>query len=222
MKENWARKKIFDAYKNNERLIYFITDGSFSDEEILKKLKEACQAGVALVQIRDKDRTDEAIFPLLLKSKELCQQYKTALVVDDRVYLAKKAGIGVHLGTSDMPIDEARKILGPEPLIGATAKNIKRAKEAEEQGADYLGSGAVYPTTTHVVTKITSVETIRQIADAVDIPVYALGGLNKDNLEILENSHIAGICAVTALMKADDTAKAVKELKEAFDQLDLR
>lgn len=219
MEKDWARRKIFRAFQEKEKFIYLITDGSLLDEELIRKIDQACQAGADLVQIRDKDRFDEEILGLVRKVKEITDFYQVPLLVDDRVKVAKAAGCGVHLGLEDMEIQAAREFLGPEKLIGATAKSIDRALKAEEEGADYLGSGAVYPTQTHVITKITPVDLIRKIADSVKIPVYALGGLTKENLQILEDSHISGICAVSSLIRAEETGKAVRELREAFHQV---
>ncbi|MBQ7901969.1 MAG: thiamine phosphate synthase, partial [Clostridia bacterium] len=122
---------------------------------------------------------------------------------------------GVHLGQSDMPVSVARKIMGDNKIIGATAKNVEQALEAYRHGADYLGVGAIYPTTTKVKTVLTSTETLDKICKAVPIPVNAIGGLNKDNIHVLRGIGIAGICVVSAIMKADDPKIAAKELKEA-------
>ena len=122
---------------------------------------------------------------------------------------------GVHLGQSDMPIDKARKLIGCDKIIGATTKSVAQALEACKNGADYLGVGAIYPTTTKVKTVITSVDTLRDICRSVPVPVNAIGGLNKENINILKDSGIAGICAVSAIMKADDPMKAAMELKQS-------
>ena len=128
---------------------------------------------------------------------------------------------GVHLGQSDMPIFTARKILGDDFIIGATTKTVPQALEAYEQGADYLGVGAIYPTTTKVKTVLTSTETLDAICKAVTIPVNAIGGLNKNNVQVLEGIDIAGFCVVSAIMKADDPKgeteillKLAKEVKK--------
>ena len=128
---------------------------------------------------------------------------------------------GVHLGQSDMPIDLARKILGPEKIIGATAKTVHQALEAYEQGADYLGVGAIYPTTTKVKTVLTSTDTLQDICKAVPIPVNAIGGLNKDNIDVLAGIPIAGICVVSAIMKAEDPKQAAIELSAKVKELGL-
>ena len=115
-----------------------------------------------------------------------------------------------------MPVNIARKMMGEDKIVGATTKTVPQALEAYEQGADYLGVGAIYPTTTKVVTILTSVETLKAIVKAVPIKVNAIGGLNKDNIDVLKDSGISGICAVSAIMKSDDPEKATRELKEAF------
>ena len=138
----------------------------------------------------------------------------------ERVDVAMAIGAeGVHLGQSDMPIDIARKICGKDMIVGATAKTVEQAVEAYKGGADYLGVGAIYPTTTKVKTVLTSTETLDEICHAVPIPVNAIGGLNKDNIGVLRGINIAGICVVSAIMKADSPKKAAEELKEAAKEL---
>ncbi|MBR4398479.1 MAG: thiamine phosphate synthase, partial [Fibrobacter sp.] len=142
------------------------------------------------------------------------------LIIDDRVDVALAIGAeGVHVGQSDMPVRLVRKLMGEAAIVGATAKTVPQALEAYEQGADYLGCGAIYPTTTHVKTVITPVETLKDVVKAVPIPVNAIGGLNKDNIFVLKGSGIAGVCAVSAIMKAADPEKATRELKAAFKAL---
>ena len=120
-----------------------------------------------------------------------------------------------------MPIATARKLMGDDKIVGATAKTVPWAKEAYEQGADYLGVGAIYPTTTKVKTVLTSTDTLRDICNAVPIPANAIGGLNKDNIDVLAGIPIAGICVVSAIMKADDPKKAAEELKARARELGL-
>ena len=148
---------------------------------------------------------------------EITARYGIPLIIDDRVDVALAIGAeGVHVGQSDMPVRLARSLMGNSKIVGATAKTVPQAQEAYEQGADYLGCGAIYPTTTHVKTVITPVETLKDVVKAVPIPVNAIGGLNKDNIDVLKGSGISGICAVSAIMKAPDPEKATRELKEAF------
>ena len=120
---------------------------------------------------------------------------------------------GVHVGQSDLPVSYARKLMGPDKIVGATAKTVEQARKAYEDGADYLGVGAIYPTTTKVVTIITEVSTLKDICRAVSIPVAAIGGLNRQNMDVLKGVPIAGICVVSAIMKAMDPQSAARELK---------
>ena len=160
---------------------------------------------------------------LALATHEITKRYGVPLIIDDRVDVALAIGAeGVHVGQTDMPVKIARALMGPDKIVGATTKTVPQALEAYEQGADYLGVGAIYPTTTKVVTILTSVETLKAIVKAVPVKVNAIGGLNKDNIDVLKGSGIAGICAVSAIMKAPDPERATRELKQAFLNLELR
>jgi thiamine-phosphate pyrophosphorylase len=207
--------------KKLDTTMYFITDSTnYSEEEFLYRVEEACKGGVTLLQLREKDRTTREYLSLAQKVHEITQRYDIPLIIDDRVDIALAVNAeGVHVGQSDMPVTIARKLMGDEKIIGATAKTVPQAIEAYEQGADYLGVGAMYPTTTKVKTVLTSVDTLKEIVKAVPIKVNAIGGLNKDNIHVLKDSGIDGICAVSAIMKADAPYIAAKELREAFDAL---
>ena len=209
--------------KNFDTTLYFITDSTgFSEEEFLRRTEEALKGGASLLQLREKDKTTREYIALAEKVHTLTKKYNVPLIIDDRVDVALAMGAeGVHLGQSDMPIDIARKILGDDFIIGATTKTVPQALEAYQQGADYLGVGAIYPTTTKVKTVITSTETLGNICSAVPIPVNAIGGLNKDNIDILKGITIAGICVVSAIMKADDPKQATAELKARAKELEL-
>ncbi len=197
--------------------LYFITDSTGLDEtEFLCRTEAALRGGVTLLQLREKEKSTREYLFLAQKVHRLTQKYNVPLIIDDRMDVAMAMGAeGVHLGQSDLPIDIARKLLGNKIIIGATTKTVEQAQEAYRQGADYLGVGAIYPTTTKVKTVLTSVETLAAICEAVPIPVNAIGGLNKDNLSVLKGVPIAGICVVSAIMKAENPQKAAMELKEA-------
>lgn len=186
--------------------LYFITDSTeYTGEEFLRRVKAGLEGGATLLQLREKDRSTREYIETAEKVHELTRAYNVPLIIDDRLDVALAVGAeGVHLGQSDMPVATARRIAGPDMIIGATAKTVEQAKEAEAQGADYLGVGAIYPTTTHVKTKITPVSTLDAICKEVSIPVNAIGGLNKTNLGVLEGVGISGICVVSAIMKAPD------------------
>lgn len=200
--------------------MYFITDStSYSEEEFLCRVEKACKGGVTLIQLREKERTTREYLALAEKVHEITQRYNIPLIIDDRVDVALAVNAeGVHVGQSDMPVAVARRLMG-DKIVGATAKTVPQAVEAYEQGADYLGVGAIYPTTTKVKTVLTSVDTLKEIVRAVPIKVNAIGGLNKDNINVLKDSGIDGICAVSAIMKADDPRTAAEELREAFNEL---
>ena len=209
--------------KKFDTSLYFITDSTdFTEEEFLGRTEAALQGGVTFLQIREKEKTTREYLSLARKVHELTRKYNVPLIIDDRLDIAMAMDAeGVHLGQSDMPIDLARKMIGPDKIIGATAKTVPQAMEAYRQGADYLGVGAIYPTTTKVKTVLTSTDTLRDICRAVPIPANAIGGLNKDNMDILTGIPIAGICVVSAIMKAEDPKKAVIELKKRAKELRL-
>jgi len=192
--------KIFDP------TLYFITDSTnYAEEEFLFRVEQALKGGATLLQLREKEKSTREYIELAEKVHEIAKRYNVPLIIDDRVDVALAIDAeGVHVGASDMPVAVARKLMGNDKIVGATAKTVPWAKEAYEQGADYLGVGAIYPTTTKVVTVLTSTETLDAITKAVPIPVNAIGGLNKDNLDILKGIGISGICVVSAIMKSDD------------------
>lgn len=189
--------------------LYFITDSTgFTEEEFLYRVDQALQGGVTLVQLREKDKSTREYMELDKKVHILTKKHNVSLIIDDRVDVALAIDAeGVHVGASDMPV--------------ATAKTVPWAKEAYEQGADYLGVGAIYPTTTKVKTVLTSTDTLRDICNAVPIPANAIGGLNKDNIDILAGIPISGICVVSAIMKADDSKQAAEQLKARAKELGL-
>lgn len=207
--------------KKLDTSLYFITDSTgFSQEEFLRRTEAALQGGVTLLQIREKDKTTREYMALAERVHALTLRYGVPLLIDDRLDIAMAIDAeGVHLGQSDLPVSIARKILGPDKIIGATAKTVPQALEAYEQGADYLGVGAIYPTTTKVKTILTSTDTLRDICKAVSIPVNAIGGLNRDNIDVLQGTGIAGICVVSAIMKAEDPGQAALDLRARAEQL---
>ena len=204
--------------KEFDSRLYFITDSTlYEKDEFLRRVTAALEGGVTLVQLREKERSTREYLELAKAVHELTLKFNVPLIIDDRLDIAMAADTeGVHLGQSDLPINIARKIFGPDKIIGATAKTVEQAMEAYEQGADYLGVGAIYPTTTKVKTILTSTEMLDKICHAVPIPVNAIGGLNKDNIDVLKGIPIAGVCIVSAVMKADDPKKAAEELSEAI------
>ena len=201
--------------------MYFITDSNgFGEEEFLRRTEAALLGGVTLLQLREKEKSVREYIDLARKVHSLTRKYGIPMIIDDRVDVAMAVDAeGVHLGQRDFPVDTARKLLGEKKIIGATAKNVEQALEAYKNGADYLGVGAIYPTTTKVKTVLTSTDMLKKICEAVPIPVNAIGGLNKENLGVLKGISIAGICAVSAVMKAEDPRLAAMELRQAVGEL---
>ncbi|HAG05197.1 MAG TPA: thiamine phosphate synthase [Lachnospiraceae bacterium] len=204
--------------KNFDTTLYFITDSTnMTEEEFLYRIDRALKGGATIIQLREKNKTTREYIELAKKVHVISNKYNVPLIIDDRVDVALAVDAeGVHLGAEDMEISTARRIMGDGKIIGATAKTVERALGAYNEGADYLGVGAVYPTTTKVKTVLTSVDTIARICASVPIPVNAIGGLNKSNIDILKGIPISGICVVSAIMKADDSLTATEELKSAF------
>ena len=200
--------------KHFDTSLYFITDSTmYEEEEFLRRVEAALQGGVTILQIREKNKSTRAYIDLAEKVHALTKRYGVPLIIDDRVDVALAVNAeGVHLGAEDMTVAAARKILGEDKIIGATAKTVSWALDEAAQGADYLGVGAIYPTTTKVKTILTSTEMLDKICHAVPIPANAIGGLNKDHIDVLKGIPIAGVCVVSAIMKADDPKKAAEEL----------
>ena len=209
--------------KKFDTSLYFITDSSnYAEQEFLYRVEKALQGGVTLLQFREKDKTTREYIEFAQKVHNITQKYNVPLIIDDRVDVALAIDAeGVHVGQCDMPVNLVRKLMGENKIVGVTTKTVEQAKEAFEQGADYLGVGAIYPTTTKVKTVLTSTDTLKDICNAVPIPVNAIGGLNKDNIDVLEDIPISGICVVSAIMKADDPKKATEELKARAKELNL-
>ncbi len=203
--------------------LYFITDSTkYTEEEFLCRVEQALQGGATLLQLREKEKSTREYLELAQKVHAIAKRYHVPLIIDDRVDVALAIDAeGVHVGASDMPVAAARKLMGDDKIVGATAKTVPWAMEAYRQGADYLGVGAIYPTTTKVKTVLTSTDTLRDICNAVPIPANAIGGLNKDNIDVLEGIPVGGICVVSAIMKADDPKKAAAELKARAKELGL-
>lgn len=199
--------------------LYLVTDSTgLEEEEFLRRVEEACAGGVTLVQLREKERSGREYLNLAMRVKEITDKYNIPLIIDDRIDIAMAIdAAGVHVGQSDINVRYARKLLGENKIVGATTKTIEQAKEAVGEGADYLGVGAIYPTTTKVTTVITEVSTLNNICEVVDIPVVAIGGLNENNCDILIGSKISGIAVVSAIMKAKDIKESTKGLREKVE-----
>lgn len=200
--------------------LYLVTDSTgLNENDFLNIIEEACIGGVTLVQLREKNISDRQYVELGFKVKDITDRYDIPLLIDDRIDIAMILNCGVHLGQDDIPISYARKLLGEGQIVGATTKAVEQAIEAEKSGADYLGVGAIFPTTTKVKTLITEIPTLNSICKSVSIPVMAIGGLNIENYTILKDSPIDGICVVSAIMKKENPRLEAAKLKEAINNM---
>jgi len=201
--------------------LYLVTDSTGkTDDVFLDIVEKSCNGGITLLQIREKNRSGREFLDLAIKVKNLADKYNIPLVINDRIDIALASDAsGVHVGQSDIPVYYARKLMGKEKIVGATTKTVEQALEAYNQGADYLGVGAIFLTTTKVVTRITEVSTLNEICKSVPIPTVAIGGLNINNIDILKDSPISGISVVSAIMKAEDPEKAASELKRKITDM---
>ena len=192
---------------NREVLKLYLVTNRYQDslENFLEKVETACRSGVTIIQLREKNLTTNQYYQLAKQVKEITDVYQVPLIIDDRldVCLAVDAA-GLHIGDDELPVSVARKVLGPEKILGVTAKTVKRALEAETWGADYLGTGAIFPTTTKENAPITLISTLKTICHRVAIPVVAIGGLTSENIDQLIGTGIAGVAVVRDLMQAED------------------
>lgn len=207
---------------NRETLqLYAVTDRAWEGRfTLLEQVEQALKGGVTIVQFREKNPDKEIFLWEALKIKELCKQYQVPFIINDHVELALEVGAsGVHVGLEDTPVCQIRKKVPKDFIIGATAKSVEQAVEAERQGADYLGVGAIFPSPTKKDAKATSVEELGRICDAVKIPVVAIGGLTKDNLSVLEGTPISGVALISAIFGAKDIEKEVMLLKKKVGEM---
>lgn len=197
-------------------VLYAVTDRHWTGEKsLLQQTEEAIKGGATFVQIREKNLEEEKFQEEAVLLKNLCGKYKIPFVVNDNVQLAEKIDAdGVHIGQDDMNVQEARKILGKDKIIGVSAQTVEEAVLAEAQGADYLGVGAVFPTGSKDDAVEVPLETLKKICAAVKIPVVAIGGISKDNIFELKNSGICGISVISAIFAQKDIISAAKDLKQ--------
>ena len=199
--------------------IYLVTDEKAClEKDFYSCIEEAIKGGVGIVQLREKNISTKDFYEKALKVKEICKNYGALFIINDRLDIAQAVGAdGVHLGQSDMPIEKARKILKDKFLIGATARNIEEAKRAELLGADYIGSGAIFGTSTKDNAKKLEMEELKKIVASVKIPVFAIGGININNVGILKNIGLQGICSVSGILSEKDCKKAVDIMLKNFN-----
>ena len=206
----------------DERLrLYAVTDRAWTGRQTLSEQVEAAlRGGVTLVQLREKAMERDAFREEALEIKALCHRYGVPLILNDDVALALEIGAdGVHVGQSDMRADDVRARVGKGMIVGVTAKTVEQALAAQAAGADYLGSGAVFGTSTKADAKPMSLETLRSICAAVDIPVVAIGGVNKGNISLLAGTGVSGAAVVSGIFAAQDIERECRELRALAEEI---
>ena len=207
---------------NREVLKLYLVTNRYQDslESFLEKVETACRSGVTIIQLREKNLTTNQYYQLAKQVKEITDTYQVPLIIDDRldICLAVDAA-GLHIGDDELPVSVARQVLGPEKILGVTAKTVKRALEAETSGADYLGTGAIFPTITKENAPITLISTLKTICQTVAIPVVAIGGLTSENIDQLAATGIAGVAVVRDLMQAEDIEAKTQAFLTKLDDI---
>ena len=202
-------------------LLYAVTDRSWlGTESLYSQVKKAIDGGVTFVQIREKELAQEAFYKEALEIQALCREKNIPFVINDNVALAKKIDAdGVHVGQEDMEAGDVRSLLGPDKIIGVSAHSVEEALLAEKRGADYLGVGAAFSTNSKKDVSCISHETIRDICQAVQIPVIAIGGINETNMEELKGTGICGVAVISAIFAKKDITGAARTLRNRVDTL---
>lgn len=206
------RKKLF---------LYAVTDSAWlHGRTLVSVVEEAILAGVTMVQYREKNGSPDVFFKEAEALQRLCERYQIPLIINDSVGIAKQVGAaGVHLGKQDGKIAEARQLLGRERVIGASARTVEQAVEAQKEGADYLGVGAVFGTNTKLDAETISPTILKAICAAVSIPVVAIGGISKENIGELSETGIAGAAVVSGIFAQRDISGSVRELRENLQKV---
>ena len=209
------------SYVNREQLkkdllLYAVTDRSWLGEETLyEQVEKALKGGATFIQLREKKLDEKHFIEEAVALKELCHNYHVPFVINDNVKIAKEMDAGgVHVGQNDMEADDVRKILGEDKILGVSAQTVEQAVLAEKMGADYLGVGAVFSTSTKKDAADVSKETLQAICEVVNIPVIAIGGIGADNILSLKGSGICGIAVDSAIFASEDIENATIVLRK--------
>jgi len=201
--------------------LYAVSDSRWLNGMTIEEIvEEAIEGGITMLQLRDKNSTEDEIISDAEKLLPICKAAGIPLIINDYPEIAKKCGAdGVHLGLSDGSIENARKLLGDDAIIGATAHNLEEAKRAEEAGADYLGVGAAFGSSTKKNASNFNIEDYLEITSNVSIPVVAIGGINSDNISKLNGFGLAGVAVVSAIFDSDDVKKSAEKMRRLAEKL---
>lgn len=207
--------------KREDMLLYAVTDRSWIGERtLLGQVKEALEGGVTCVQLREKQLDDKSFLSEALEIRELCRAYGVPFIVNDNVDIAVRCKAdGIHVGQRDMEAGDVRSIVGKDMIIGVSAQTVEQAVAAEKAGADYLGVGAVFSTSTKADACEVTFQTLREICSSVSIPVVAIGGINKNNILKLSGSGADGVAVVSAIFAAEDIESECKILKKLSEEM---
>ncbi len=202
-------------------LLYAVTDRSWLNGQTLyEQVEQALKGGVSFLQLREKELEEQAFLEEAKVIQELCKKYQVPFLINDNVELAASIGAdGVHVGQSDMAAGATREKLGPDRIIGVSARTVEEALEAQRQGADYLGVGAVFPTGSKADAVEVDHQVLKEICSAVEIPVIAIGGIGRDNIDQLKGSGICGIAVISAIFAQNDIEAAARELRGLTEEM---
>ena len=201
--------------------LYAVTDRSWLRGRTLhEQVEEALIGGATLVQLREKELDEAAFLQEAIDLTKLCHRYGVPLLINDNIDIARRSGAdGVHVGQSDMEAAAVRSILGSEMIVGVTAKTVEQAQRAQDAGANYLGSGAVFGSATKLNAKPMGMDTLRSICQSVEIPVVAIGGIHKGNILELAGTGIAGAAVVSGIFAAEDITAECRELRGLVERI---
>lgn len=208
-------------FKREMLLLYAVTDRRWVGRQTLEEqVEDALQGGVTMVQLREKELAETEFLQEAVRIRKLCHRYGVPLIINDHVSVARESGAdGIHVGIWDTPVKELRRMYGKDWIIGATAKTVEQARAAQREGADYLGVGAVFPSPTKGNALRITRSSLREICEAVAIPVAAIGGIDADNVEKLKDCKMDGIAVVSAVFAKEHIREAARELKTKVESL---
>ena len=193
--------------------LMLVTDHCSDVDAFCTIVEKALQGGVTVLQLREKTATTRDFYQLALRIKPIARQYNVPLLINDRLDIALAVDAdGVHVGQEDLPVAVVRRLIGPDKILGATAATVAAAQTAETEGADYIGSGAMFPTLTKPGKQVLPLNVLAQIKQAVQVPVVAIGGITADNLLTLKITGVDGLAVVSAIMNSADPAAATQEI----------
>lgn len=202
-------------------LLYAVTDRRWSDNDTFyNHIEESLEGGVTFLQLREKNLDMDSFFKEAIKVKELCTKYNVPFIINDNVEIALKSNAdGIHVGQDDMDAKKVRKLIGKEKILGVSVQTVEQALFAQEQGANYLGVGAIFTTTSKDDAKNVNINTLKEICNAVNIPVVAIGGIDKDNIKQLSKTGINGIAVISAIYASKNIKNATAKLKELVEEI---